>query len=193
MSLVPRARAGWSSVPRVRAAIVRSSRSRVFALAILGTASACGGASAPDASAEVLERLDRIDTRLSAIENDVREDRTQAERPSADHDAGTEHRPPAPAGELADPFARDTPTADAGESLALAVTRTGVRVDGETVDDDRLRELLKGVGSVTVRTDDGVPQSDVVRLLDLLREADIRRVAIARLSEKGVTSTNAEP
>ena len=188
MSLVSGARARAHRVLRVSAAIVRSPIACPRALPFVLFASACGGPPAPDVSQEILERLDRIETRLAAIET---RDRDEVDTPARDGDTAAPARPGEPAPTLADPFARAaTPV---GTSLAIALTRGGWSVDGRIVDERELSKLLSGVGSVTVRTDDGVPQEDVVALLDLLREADIRQVAIARFSDQSVTAGRIEP
>lgn len=186
MSTSPDSRAHTRWVFRVSAAIVRSPLGKLGVTSIAALSLACGGPAAADASAEILERLDRIEARLAKIETHARD--AIATKPVKD---ATPRDAAPPAASLSDPFTRtDAPK---GTSLAIALTRTGWKVDDRVVDEAELSKLLSGVETVTVRTDDGVPQRDVVKLLDRLREADIRQVAIARFSDQSVTAGTIEP
>jgi biopolymer transport protein ExbD len=192
MSIVPGSAPRVSAVLRVRAAIVCSPGLRAIGLASCVAASGCGGAPATDASAEILERLDRIETRLAAIERqratpEDRESRERTDTPRATTDTAHRDEPPS----LADPFARPEPPT--GTSLAVAVTRAGWQVQGRTVNEAQLKALLSGVGSVTVRADDGASHQQVVTLIDLLHEAEIQRIAIARFSDQSVEPAGAAP
>lgn len=147
--------------------------------AALLVAAACGGAPASDGADEILDRLDRIEARLRSIE-----DRTSA----VPEPIAAAAPVPAP-GDAADPFA--PPAAPAGKSLAIAVTRAGWRVDDREIDEAQLRLILRGVASVTVRAEPDAPAATLTELVDLLHEADIARVAIARFS--AVQTASVEP
>ena len=120
---------------------------------------------------EILERLARIENRITALERRDREPATRVE-PVADPVAAQEP--------VRDPM-QAAPAASA-PSVALSVTRTGWQVDGKPVDAAQLRVLLHGVASVTINASIDAPQASLVDLLDLLREAEITKVAIVRPS-----------
>ena len=142
----------------------------IAVLALVG----CSDDSRASTEAEILERLARIENRISALER---------------RDRGTSE-PQAPESPTADPFAAlgeaDDPMqvapARRAPSLALSVTREGWRIDDKPVDAAQLRILLEGVGSVTVNASIDAPHDSLVDLLDLLKQAEITRVAIARPS-----------
>jgi len=144
-------------------------RAPLLAGALLGL-SHCGGREPePEPARDILDRLDAIDRRLSALEARASDDpRPIPPDPiAADGEVHDLHDPTRPA---------------ARGSLKISVTRTGFEVEGRTLTEAQLEIMLRGVDSVTVRGEQGLPTDRLTSALDLVARSGIKRVAVATFS-----------